>query len=41
MGSDARSRLDPVELAREIGPLVVPPALAATTEEQAATNGAD
>lgn len=35
-----RARLDPVELAREIGPLAVPPPLAAAPEEQAATNGA-
>ena len=35
-----RARLDPHALAREIGPLVVPPPIAATAEEQAATNGA-
>jgi transposase len=35
-----RARLDPHTLAREIGPLVVPPPIAATGEEQAATNGA-
>lgn len=28
-----RARLDPDELAREVGPLSVPPAIAATTEE--------
>jgi hypothetical protein len=33
-----RTRLDPLELAREIGPLTVPPPLAATTEQQGATN---
>ena len=35
------ARLDPVELARELGPLVVPPPIAAATEEQAVANGAD
>ncbi len=33
-----RARLDPTELARELGPLTVPPPLPATTEEQAPTN---
>jgi transposase len=34
-----RARLDPLERAREIGPLTVPPPLAAATEQQDATNG--
>jgi hypothetical protein len=34
-----RTRLDPLELAREIGPLTVSPSLAAATEQQGATNG--
>jgi hypothetical protein len=35
-----RARLDPAELANEIGPLTVPPPIAAATEEQASPNGA-
>lgn len=35
-----RARLDPTQLADEIGPLCVPPPIAAATEEQRATNGA-
>jgi transposase len=36
-----RARLDPAELAREIGPLTVPAPIAPATEEQGATNAAD
>ena len=36
--ADTRARLDPAELANEIGPLAVPPPLAAATEEQGAPN---
>jgi transposase len=35
-----RARLDPFELAREIGSLTIPPPPDATTEQQPATNGA-
>ena len=35
-----RARLDSQELAREIGPLTIPPASDATTEQQPATNSA-
>jgi transposase len=35
-----RARLDPQELAREIGPLTIPPASDATTEQQPVTNSA-
>jgi transposase len=35
-----RAGLDPFELAREIGPLTIPPASDATTEQQPATNSA-
>jgi hypothetical protein len=38
--ASARARLDPDELAREIGPLAVPPPLATAAEEQCAPNGA-
>ena len=38
--ASTRARLDPDELAREIGPLSVPPPIAAATEEQGATNAA-
>ena len=36
--ANTRARLDPDELAREIGTLTVPPPIAAATEEQGATN---
>jgi hypothetical protein len=36
-----RARLDPAELAREIGPLSIPPPIAAAAEQQSATNAAE
>jgi transposase len=39
--TSTRVRLDAAELAREIGPLTVPPPMAATTEKQGATNASD
>ena len=38
--ASTRARLDADQLAREFGPLTVPPTIAAATEEQGATNGA-
>ncbi len=38
--ANTRARLDAAELAREIGPLTVPPPIATATEEQGATNAA-
>jgi hypothetical protein len=35
-----RARLDPGELAKEIGPLTIPPPLHTAAEEQAPANGA-
>ena len=36
-----RARLDPTELAREFGPLAVPPPIAAAANQQSATNAAE
>jgi hypothetical protein len=38
--SSTRAKLDAEELARELGPLTVPPPIAAAAEEQGATNAA-
>jgi transposase len=39
--ANTRARLDPEQLRREFGPLLVPPPIAAATEQQSATNDAE